>query len=376
MRVVFFHAYPHQYAGAQRLTHALADELVRSGHEVIVVLPDEGPYADRLRLGGIAVRVTQAPASWRAYGRALEQRGALRALYDLPRYWLRLRSAFRELRPDVVHINDHRGILLGGVPARAARAPVVWHLHGPYPSRSITLLGRLTARRILVVSTATRREQVGLARRSEQVMTLHNGLIGGPPGDRPRPRHRGASPQRLVVTGARHHPDKGLDVLIRAFAIVRAAEPSARAVIAGAVQPGYEEHHDELVRLIVRLGLQDAISMPGLISDPLPLWAEADVYVQPSRREPFGLGLIEAMSVGTPVIATSVGGMTEIVEADRSGLQVPPDDPDALAEAIRRVLTDAELATRLATGGLDRAQQFSMQRMVDRLCAVYAEATA
>jgi glycosyltransferase involved in cell wall biosynthesis len=237
-------------------------------------------------------------------------------------------------------------------------------------------LGRLTARRILVVSTATRREQVGLARRSEQVMTLHNGLIGGPPGDRPRPRHRGASPQRLVVTGARHHPDKGLDVLIRAFAIVRAAEPSARAVIAGAVQPGYEEHHDELVRLIVRLGLQDAISMPGLISDPLPLWAEADVYVQPSRREPFGLGLIEAMSVGTPVIATSVGGMTEIVEADRSGLQVPPDDPDALAEAIRRVLTDAELATRLATGGLDRAQQFSMQRMVDRLCAVYAEATA
>jgi glycosyltransferase involved in cell wall biosynthesis len=371
VNVVFFHAYPHQYAGAQRLTHALARELAARGHTATIVLTDDGPYAERLRSDGTPFRIVPAPAAWRAYGRSLEQRGAAAALGSLPRYWLRVARWFRRLDADVVHINDHRGVLLAGVAARFAGKPVVWHLHGSYPSRAITMLGRLVARRIVVVSEATRAEQVALPR-GGNVEVLHNGLVGlgakgaGPP--------RANVDGKLVVTGARHHPDKGLDVLIRAAAIVRKREPGLRIVIAGTEQPGYEGYSAELHALTESLGLHGTVDFAGYVPDPLRLWRSADVYVQPSRREPFGLGVVEAMSVGTPVVTTAVGGMVEIVEAGRAALQVRADDPEALAGAIEAVLADDGLATSLAESGRARAADFSMDRMVDRLLAMYREA--
>jgi len=367
MKVVFFHAYPHQYAGAQRLTHALARELAARGHDATIVLTDEGPYAERLAADGTAVRIAPAPQAWRAYGRALEQSGAAKALASLPRYWLRLGRAFRALDADVVHINDHRGMLLAGVGAKLAGKPVVWHLHGSYPSRAITLLGRLVSSRIVVVSEAMRAEQRSLPT-GAKVEVLHNGLVRGHVPDAPASRADGA---KLVVTGARHHPDKGLDVLMRATAIIRGREPGVRVVIAGAAQPGYEAHSAELYSLRESLALRDTVDFSGSVADPLELWQSADVYVQPSRRESFGLGVLEAMSVGTPVVTTAVGGLCEIVEAGRSGLQVAADDPEALAAAIEAVLSDERLAATLSVHGRERAGEFSMDRMVERLLAVY-----
>jgi glycosyltransferase involved in cell wall biosynthesis len=377
MNVAFFHAYPHQYAGAQRLTQALAYELTQRGHTSTIVLTDEGPFAERLRGDGASVRIVPAPASWRAYGRSLERGGASTAIASLPGYWLRLRRAFRSLGADVVHVNDHRGILLAGMGAALARKPIVWHLHGSYPSRAITILGRLLATRIVVVSEATRREQRWLPTRGEKVAVVHNGLIALPShngSDLAAPRNGDGETVKLVVTGARQHPDKGLDVLIRAAAILHEREPRLKVVIAGAPQPGYEAHEAELLSLTKRLGLAETVAFPGLVRDPLELWRSADVYVQPSRREPFGLGVIEAMSVGTPVVTTAVGGMREIVEPEQSGLQVEPDDPDALAAAIGSVLADRQLAARLSEGGRLRADAFSMPRMVDQLLAIYERA--
>jgi glycosyltransferase involved in cell wall biosynthesis len=375
VNVVFFHAYPHQYAGAQRLTHALAVELAQRGHRATVVLTDEGPFAEQLRAGEVAVRIVPAPPSWRAYGHSLERSGAMGAVASLPRYWLELRRVFRSLGADVVHVNDHRGILLAGMGAVLARKPVVWHLHGSYPSRAITTLGRLLATRIVVVSEATSREQQWLPSRGEKVTVLHNGLIALAPRDGAETagRSNGAT-HKLVVTGARRHPDKGLDVLIRAAAILRTGEPRLRVVIAGASQPGYEAHEAELHALTRALGLEETVAFAGFVRDPLELWRSADVYVQPSRREPFGLGVIEAMSVGTPVVTTAVGGMREIVQAERNGLQVEADDPEALAAAIGSVLGDTQLASRLSQAGRVRADAFSMATMVDRLLEIYERA--
>jgi glycosyltransferase involved in cell wall biosynthesis len=378
MNVAFFHAYPHQYAGAQRLTQALVHELLQRGHQATLVLTDDGPFAEQLRADQTPLQIVPAPTYWRAYGRSLEHSGALMALAALPSYWLQLRRAFRSLAADIVHVNDHRGILLAGVGAVLAGKPVVWHLHGSYPSRAVTLFGRLLATRIIVVSEATRQEQPGLPSRAQKVVVLHNGLIAPPALDAAEPAvksRRTGGPRKLVVTGARRHPDKGLDVLIRAAAILRERDPGLRVVIAGAPQPGYEEHDAELIALTGDLGVEETVTFAGLVQDPLELWRSADVYVQPSRREPFGLGVIEAMSVGTPVVTTAVGGMREIVEPGRSGLQVDADDPDALATAIGSVLSDKQLASRLAQAGRERADAFSMESMVDRLLEIYAHAT-
>jgi glycosyltransferase involved in cell wall biosynthesis len=375
VNVVFFHAYPHQYAGAQRLTHALAVELTQRGHIATIVLTDEGPFAEQLRADEVAVRIVPAPPSWRAYGHSLERGGAVCAIASLPGYWLELRRAFRSLEADVVHVNDHRGILLAGMGAALARKPVVWHLHGSYPSRAITTLGRLLATRIVVVSEATSREQQWLPSGGEKVTVLHNGLIALAPRDVEEAAGRSnGKAHKLVVTGARRHPDKGLDVLIRAAAILRTGEPRLRVVIAGAPQPGYEAHEAELHALTRVLGLEETVAFAGFVRDPLELWRSADVYVQPSRREPFGLGVIEAMSVGTPVVTTAVGGMREIVQPERNGLQVEADDPEALAAAIGSVLGDTQLASRLSQAGRVRADAFSMATMVDRLLEIYERA--
>ncbi len=177
MRILFFHAYPHQYAGAQRITQALALELMSRGHSVLVVLPDEGPFFDRLRREGVPTRIVAAPNGLKRYGRQLEGARGLAALPLLPGYWRRLRREIRMWQPDVVHVNDHRGALLAAPAARLARTPVVWHLHGSYASIPLTLLGGALSKRIVVVSEATRAEQAGLRPFARKTTVVHNGLL-------------------------------------------------------------------------------------------------------------------------------------------------------------------------------------------------------
>jgi glycosyltransferase involved in cell wall biosynthesis len=373
VRILFFHPYPHQYAGAQRLTLALAHELIERGHDAIVVVPDDGPFADRLRENAVPMVVVRAPARLRRYGGTLRGAGALAVLPVLPIYWSRLRRVIRTWQPDVVHVNDHRGALLGAPAARWIRSPVVWHLHGPYESKALTLFAGALSRRIVAVSQATRSDQCGLERFAKKTIVVHNGLLTGrsAPGE---PRRRSHPENPLVVTGARLHPDKGIDVLLQAAGVLRETFPNLRIVVAGAPQPGYERHHEELLDLRRELGLEEMVDFCGLLGDPLELWSKADVYVQPSRREPFGLGVLEAMSVGTPVVATGVGGLAEVVEPGISGLRVRSENPLELATAITQVLVEPGLATRLALSGVARAGVFSKERMVEQLLDVYADA--
>lgn len=372
MRILFFHAYPHQLAGAQRLTQALALDLAERGHDVLVVCPDEGPFPDELRRGGITTRIVAAPSAWRRYGRALESSAALPALTSLPGYWRRLARAFRQVSPDLVHCNDHRGILLAGLPARLAGVPVVWHIHGAYRSRTIALFGGLCARRIVIVSEATRASQPGLRPFAEKIEIVHNGLITIPPDRVARQASPPAIECPVLVTGARLHPDKGLDVLLRAVCLLRDRYPRLRARIAGAVQPGYEQYAQELVLLRDALGLRDAVTFLGFVDDPAAAWSEATVYVQPSRQEPFGLAVLEASSVATPVVASRVGGIVEIVVDGETGLLVSPNSPAALAEAIATLVDDPRLARRLADAGRERVRDnFSREAMIERLLLIY-----
>jgi glycosyltransferase involved in cell wall biosynthesis len=103
------------------------------------------------------------------------------------------------------------------------------------------------------------------------------------------------------------------------------------------------------------------------------MWAGADIYVQPSREEPFGLGVLEAMLAGTPVVASRVGGLAEQIEHGRTGLLVEPDDAAALAGAIGQLATNRKLAAALANAGCRTARaRFSREAMVNGLESAYA----
>jgi glycosyltransferase involved in cell wall biosynthesis len=367
--VVFVHAYPHQVAGAQRVTLFLATELERAGTRVELVLPDEGPFADEARAVGVPVSVIRSGRALRVYGRRRGLLLGLRRATSIALFWLRLWRHLVGRRPDAVHTNDHRGVLLSGVPARLAGRPLVWHAHGPLGSRLVDQICGALASSVVAVSADTlgklRLSRRALARKATIVHNSVTTTFQAPPEVR-RIRHR-------VVTGARLHPDKGLDVLIDAAALLVRHIPDVRVVIAGHVQHGYEDYARALRQRVDRLGLNDVVDFAGRVANPESLWASAEVYVQPSRAEPFGLGLLEAMAAGTPVVATAVDGMVEVIKNGRNGLLVEPENASALAGAIERVLTDPPLRTSLVRGGrVAVSSHFDSARVIAQFMSIYA----
>jgi len=171
--------------------------------------------------------------------------------------------------------------------------------------------------------------------------------------------------QPIVLTTARLDRQKGHAYLLAAAAQVA----DALFVLAG---DGPERA--ALEAAVHEAGLEDRILFLGYRPDVPELLASSDLFVLPSLFEGFPLSILEAMAAGTPVIASDIGGNDEAVTHGETGFLVPPADPDALARAIRLLLSDTSLARRLAEAGRARAQrEYSSGRMVDRVTRIYDE---
>lgn len=165
-------------------------------------------------------------------------------------------------------------------------------------------------------------------------------------------------PRRFALCAARQADHKGQDVLVFAWSLLAARGTRIPLVLCGTDHSG-----GRLRRFAERLGVADLLVDLG----PLPhrrvlaLMARAEFLVVPSRVEGFGLAACEALAAGTPVLASRVGGIPELVRHGRDGLLVPPKDPRALARAVRRLWEDADLRRRLGAGARRRARAFSWE---------------
>lgn len=172
---------------------------------------------------------------------------------------------------------------------------------------------------------------------------------------------------RRVAMVANLRPEKGQDVLIDAVPEVLRRFPDARFDLIG---DGSERA--ALERRARERGVADAVSFLGHREDVAALLAASDIFVLPSRSEAFPNALLEAMAAGIPVVASAVGGVTEIVEDERNGLLVPPGDAGALARQICRLMDDSALATTLADNARTLVQtRFSFDRMVAAIDDIY-----
>ncbi|AOX45359.1 glycosyltransferase [Microbacterium sp. BH-3-3-3] len=173
---------------------------------------------------------------------------------------------------------------------------------------------------------------------------------------------------RVVVLG-RLAPGKRLGHAIRAFARVSAEVPGARLELWGE-----GAQRADLEALVVELGLDQVVTLPGLTTDPGAVLDRAAVYLTTSAFEGQGLALAEALAHGTPVVAYDIRYGPRDMLAGGGGILVPDGDEDALVDALRRVLTDAALRERLSTEALDAATTLSPARAMQTLAAACAEA--
>ncbi|MBI3947785.1 MAG: glycosyltransferase family 4 protein [Armatimonadetes bacterium] len=283
---------------------------------------------------------------------------------------------------DLIHGHGYRGMLLAAMAARMRRRPFVFTAHTlpdevpPKTWRAAKSLARGAAG-IVCVSEAVARELSarlrGWTRLRPGVRVVYNGIDPGPPpGPRiPLPADLNAAGRRpIVLTAARLAPQKGIDVLVEAWAGLVPDFPEGLLLVAG---DGPERPALE-ARAAAR-GVARSVRFLGFRTDVRHLLRSADAVAIPSRMEGQSLFALEAMAEGAPVAASRAGGLPEMVRDGETGLLAPPDDPAALADALRRLLSDAALAAQLAAGARRFVEtEMTIERMLAGMDAFYQSA--
>jgi glycosyltransferase involved in cell wall biosynthesis len=259
---------------------------------------------------------------------------------------------------------------------RATGVAVVYHYHGeirPINTLrwknihiSVLRLLSLCCRLVVTVSKANKRFLQAL-NISTPIDVVYNGIdvdrflqSSAEMNDQPSARGDSGTLNCLYIGSMIDR--KRVDVLLRAFAIVRSRCSAARLTLVGG---GPLE--GELRRLATDLQLEDAVRFTGLIIQyPFDELKCSDIFVSASESESFGLVFAEAMSFGLPIVACRVGGIPEVVEDGKTGLLVGANEPDSLARALLTLLKDRQLRIQMGEAGLERVKSvFQLQATID-----------
>ena len=360
-RVLVAHPSPDLYGSDWQLVETIHG-LIETGHEVLVALPLDGPLDEVLREAGARVAVMPFTVLRKAL---LSPRGLAKLSVQAAPEIARLRAVIRASRAEVVLTNTVT-IPWWPVAASAAGVPVLAHVHEAEDTqRRIIRAGLnaplLAASRIVANSGAARdallEVQPHLTSRTEVV---HNGVAGPDHPLEALRRRRPGDPFQIAMVG-RLSPRKGVDVALDAVGLLRRSGVDASLSVCGSVFPGYEWYEEELRERAAQPDLDGHVELLGYVRPTWPVLEAADAVVVPSRAEPFGNTAVEAMHAARPLVASRVQGLAEVVTDEVTGLLVPADDAEALAEALGSLATDPDLATRLAEQGeREAAERFSV----------------
>jgi glycosyltransferase involved in cell wall biosynthesis len=355
-----------------------------SQYEPSVLCPAEGNLQQLLEAEGVpcaTIPTLHARFTWR--------------LSELVRYIASLanvigatRKEIKNSDPDFVHANTVRAGIAATLATIGTRRTVIWHVHDTLPrhplSTAIRTLAYLSRRtRIIAVSNATAAAFCGHLPFKERVCVIHNGtdLSNFPL------KHRGESPLKeelglskqtfLICAVGQICSRKGLRELLEAFSQIYDDTPQAHLAIVGKPVFSHEEtYRDELIAMTIAAGTNDRVHFTGERNDIPTVLQSADLLVLNSFEEPFGLVLVEAMSSGTPVLATRAGGIPEIVTDSETGWLIEKGDTDGLASMLLQLSKDTDSLIRVARVAHDVVcPQFSLKQFLFKLHTFYAGLT-
>ena len=350
--------------GAQEHVYSLLSRLDRSRYEPTVISLSHGSAERRIARLGIPVQVIDEPDDAIAVGAVA--------------------TLMADFRPDVLHNHMYRAELVG---TRAALALAEAGRPRPYIVGTVhssrlrspedrAVLRDLTPRmdHLIAVSRAMEHKIAEERPSDVPVSLIYNGVdlvrydhtdpcctlpeeYGMPPG------------AQIAGVVARLEHEKGHPTLLDAWPRVLRRVPNAWLLVVGE-----GSRREELEAQAASLGIAERVVFTGRRDDVPAVTAALDVAVLPSYREAQGLTILEAMALSRPVVASAVGGIPEMIEDGRTGLLVPPHDPEALAGAIIRLLTDHAYADMLAKGGHDLVhERFCVELMVFAVEEIYDE---
>jgi glycosyltransferase involved in cell wall biosynthesis len=267
----------------------------------------------------------------------------------------------------IVHAHDAHAVTLGGLAARLARRPLVATRRVDFPLRRPGFWVR--ADRVIAISRAVADILAADGVRPERIVVVHSGIAL----DDLRGTARLGIRERLGLgTGATiaanvaalvGHKDHA--TLFRAAARLADRFPALHWVVAG---EGPER--GALEQLRQELALERRVHLLGHIAEPARLVADADLFVMSSREEGLGTSVLDAMGLGIPVASTAAGGLPEMLR-DGAGVLAPPQDPEALAAAVARLLAEPGLASAVVDRAAEAVQGFTSARMAEAVRSVY-----
>lgn len=363
--------------------YILLSILRRFGPDSALWLFQDGPLRLALADGAVPVLLPRRPSGLASIKRDKGLAGAALPLaWSMAAMTLEIARAARRFRG--IYANSQKAFVLSALAATLARRPLIWHLHdilvpAHFGRGQIRLLKHLVPRatRIIVPSQAAADALAALGVGADRVRVVPNGVTLDPahmtPCLRPQLRDQLGIPAHAFVFGvfSRLSPWKGQHVALRALA----RNADMWCVVAGDALFGEDEYAASLHRLASELGVQDRVRFLGHRTDVPALMTMADAVVHPSLDpEPFGRTLVEALLCGTPVIATDSGAAPSILDGGAAGFLVEPNDPDAIADALRTVARGGEQVRETVERGRRRAQaEYAEDSMQDRVMSVLRE---
>ena len=341
---------PSRIGGAEVFVTELFASFAELGAHVEVFCPTGRPFVGYAKARGIS------PITWKTYGK-----------FD-PLTVIRLARLMRRRRIDVIHTHLSTASLLGAFAAKLARRWSVAHVHG---------LNTATCFRysdtIIAVSEKVKSHLVAQGIDEKKVRVVHNGvdLVRFQPTDAREAKIKlGSNPPGILPGGLGGAPgpdpdaplfgvfgrlssEKGQRVAVEAMFLIAKEHPEARLALVG---EGIDR--EDLETTAEALGIRDNVQFTGFVQDVRELMSACDVVIVPSSRgEGFGLVAVEAMALSRPVVASAQGGLPEIVVPGETGLLVPPNDPQALADAVSKLLAEPDLARSMGAKGRERVEE-------------------
>ncbi len=346
--------------GGQISLLSLLKGLNRDRFNPVIVCPAEGGLSEALKRMNVETYIIKMGTL-----RKLDIFSWIQSIYKMVKI-------IREKSVHIIHSNGSRATIYGGLAARLTRTPLIWHVRIADSDRLLdTLLAKLSSH-IVAISEAVQKRFCWIVNSTKDTTVIYNGVDTkefNPAIDGSGIREEfGISPETpLIGTVGRMDWYKGHEYFIHAAAQVIEKIPNAHFLIVGD-----GENRKSLITLVQNLHLSNQVFFAGNRDDVPQILACLDLFVLSSVSEGFGRAAAEAMACAKPVVATTAGGLPEVVENGITGKLVHPRDSSALAAAILEMIGDRERAQRMGVAGRRRVETlFSIEQNISRTEKLY-----